>query len=201
MSTTVILTSTDSDIVLSAQLEMIKQAASVKTPMFVSIIGYSNDKSNGTEKADYLLNIGIDYYAAKKKDTDFLANKENLKLIKFGHYQAFGEIAWDEMYKAITGQTVDSRTRSAAQTDAYFRLPGVNNIRIHKETGRVYIDGLVIRKTVKEKGTYKETNSALVTLAKNCIRKSLKCSKYREFAIDKISDVKINGNRIQIFVD
>jgi hypothetical protein len=198
---TVIITSTDSDVVLSAQLEMIRQAAMVKTPKFVSIIGYSNDKSNGTEKSDYLLNIGIDYFGAKKKDTDFLANKENLKLLKLGHYEAFGPFAWDELYKAITGQTVDSRSRSAAQTAAYFRLPGVENIRIHKDTGRVFIDGFVIRKTVRQKGTYKEVNSSLMTLTKNCIRKQLKTSKYREFAIDKITDVKINGNRIQIFVD
>lgn len=175
--------------------QLLTLVSEIKTPSFVRIINYSNDKAIG-ELAHYTINMGISYENAKEKDTEFLKDPENIKSIKFGLFQQFAETARQEMLDANQLKTIDSQVRSEAQIDAYMTI--ANNIRIHKETGRVLIYGLVVAKDVVKEGVYRPVNSRPLTIAKNMIRKELKATKFRQFALDKIVTVKAKGTEITI---
>lgn len=166
----------------------------IKTPSFVRVLNYSNDKGNG-EVADYTINMGITYANAKNSDIEFLRDAANLANIDFGKFKHLAETARMEMLQSALNP---ENRRSQAQTDAYQTV--CPNVRVHKDSGRVFIYGLVVRKDVTVKGSYKAVNSADLTLTKRVIEKLLKTSKFRQLAFDKLDTVKAKGEEIEITV-
>ena len=59
----------------------------------------------------------------------------------------------------------------------------------------LYIDGVCIRKTVIEKGVYKEVKSSQKTLAKRAIEKAanLKMNNYKSFMVGSSENLKLQG--------
>jgi hypothetical protein len=170
----------------------------IETPSFVRILGYSNDKGNG-EVANYTLNIGISYENAKTADALWLANPLNIAHVDFGNIDvAHGQKAWTEMFIAKNKPTNATKNRSEGQTDAYVNI--CPNVRVHKETGRVMVYGLVVSKEVTTVGKYDKVNSSFVTLAKKKIGKNLKTENFRQFAFDKLKTVKLKGEIIEITI-
>lgn len=76
-------------------------------------------------------------------------------------------------------------------------LPGV---KVSNETGEIYIAGFSRQKKVLQPGTYKVVKSSPLTLCKNEERKSLKCSKFREFVVsaDTLETVRANGRELEL---
>lgn len=168
----------------------------IKTPSFVSILNYRNDKG---ELANHLINLGVDYEQAKGKDTDWLKNELNIVEVDFKpELKAFAKEAWSEMLEARTNPKQSTVNRSEGQSDAYVTV--CPNVRIHKETGRIFIYGFGVSKTVLEAGTYKHVNSSGKTLAKKAISKLLKAEQFRQLAFDKIQSVRAKGKEIEIIV-
>ena len=167
----------------------------IKTPSFVRIINYSNDKGQG-EVADYTLNLGVTYENAKEADGIFLLDAENLKSIDFGSVAHVAEVARQEMLEARLAPTKKTVNRSNGQSDAYATL--CPNVRLHIAEQRIFIYGFVVRKDVKVAGTYKAVNSSDVTIAKRKIEKHLKATQFRQFAFDRLQSVKVKGEEIEI---
>jgi len=167
----------------------------IKTPSFVRVLNYSNDKGNG-EVADYTINLGISYDNAKTSDIEFLKNPKNIEGIDFGKaLMPFSEEARAAM---LESRMNPNNKQSKAQTDAYITV--CPNVRVHKETGRVFIYGFVVRKDVKVKGFYDKVQSAPLTLAKKKIEKELKATQFRQLAFDKLDTVKVKGQEIEILI-
>lgn len=82
--------------------------------------------------------------------------------------------------------------------DTYAVIPGLNGVKVHKETGELYVSGLVSHKTVLEAGTYKEVKSRPLTIAKREISKTLGSSKYRQYILRNIEAVTIDGDTLTI---
>jgi len=167
----------------------------IKTPSFVRIINYSNDKGNG-EVANYTLNLGISYENAKQADSVFLLDTENINKVDFGSVAHASVEAWNEMLESRLAPTKKTQNQSEGQTDAYVTL--CPNVRLHIAEQRIFIYGFVVSKEVIKPGTYKAVNSSTKTLAKRKIEKHLKATQFRQFAFDRLQSVKVKGEEIEI---
>lgn len=165
----------------------------IKTPSFVRIVNYSNDKG---EVANYTLNLGIRYENAKESDSVFLLDTENINKVDFGTVAHASHEAWNEMLEACLAPTKQTINRSEGQSDAYVTL--CPNVRLHIGEQRIFIYGFVVSKEVIVPGTYKAVNSSAKTIAKRKIDKHLKASQFRQFAFDRLQSVKVKGEEIEI---
>ncbi len=84
--------------------------------------------------------------------------------------------------------------------DTYVYPVGLSGIRVHKETGALYVNGLIVDKKVIEPGTYKEVKSRPLTLARNAIEKNLPSSKYRMYTLPNVLRAALNGEVLEFDV-
>jgi hypothetical protein len=167
----------------------------IKTPSFIRIMNYKNDKG---EIANYTINLGISYENAKEADSVFLLDTDNIKKVDFGSVAQWSGEAWIEMLEARLAPTKATVNRSNGQTDAYATL--CPNVRLHIAEQRIFIYGFVVSKEVIVPGTYKKVNSSDKTLAKRKIDKHLKATQFRQFAFDKLQSVKVKGTEIEVTI-
>ena len=59
----------------------------------------------------------------------------------------------------------------------------VKGVKVHKDTGVLYLFGLAHQKVVREPGVYKQVNKRPLTVAKDKLRKGLPASRFRQFVI------------------
>jgi len=180
--TTIILTTDEVKARLFALL------AGQQTPTFVSVKNYTNNEG---EVSNYVINIGADYGNAKESDTVFLADAKNLSEIEFGSVAPYSEDARIALLKA----NLKPSNQSIAQTDAYTTI--CPNVRIHNETGRLYVFGFKISKTVLVPVVYPTVHSSALTIAKEKIRKVLKAPQFRQYCLDKLVEIKMQGETLE----
>jgi len=163
-------------------------------------INYTN-KDN--EQSQYLINVGVSYENAKKKDLLSLQNLDVNKIENFKGLDADSIAVLDDAKKALISALIKpNKAQSQAQIDAYSHLS--NGMKIHNETFDLFVFGFKVKKTVQVKGDYKPTEFAFegakpLTRAKNFIRTQLmKSSKYRQFKInaDQLHKMKVAGDTI-----
>ena len=59
----------------------------------------------------------------------------------------------------------------------------VKGVKVHKDTGVLYLFGLAHQKVVREPGVYKQVNKRPLTVAKDKLRKGLPVERFRQFVI------------------
>lgn len=175
------------------------QFAGVKRPMFLGIKAYHSSTSG--EVADHVILTNFSYKNAVKRDMKKLESLTDNQKIDFGIKSGFGMALINEACDKLLQSFVNNQnneTRSAqseAQLNAFTRINEA--VKVHNETGQIYIYGLHISKNVIEAGEYKQVNSRPLTLAQNWLKKELNFStnKYRQFIVDKdmLSAVNLNG--------
>lgn len=175
--------------------QLVTLISQIKTPSFIRIINYSNDKGGG-EVANYTINIGIKFENAKASDKAWLQDEKNLALVDFG--SADIAVHATSARLEMLASHLKQNNQSKAQTDAYETL--CPNVRLHKEKQRIYIYGFVVRKDVIVEGNYKSVDSDTLTIAKRKIGDHLKATKFRQFAFDKLASVKVKGEEIEITI-
>ena len=168
--------------------QIIARLFSQNLPTFVAIQGYTNDSAG--ETANYVINVGVSYEKARERT-----------ITKLNDYLALPGLT--DMYQLAASELLNSAVKNAnpetataasiAQKDAYTHLG--RNIKIHKETGDLFLTGFVVGKKVLVAGTYKEVKSAEKTIAKKKIAKDLKLptDKRRNFKFTKLVSVKMQG--------
>lgn len=177
---------------IALQIKLILEAGKITSPKFVSIKNYRNQKG---ELSNYLFNLGMKYEDQKQKDleqlTGFDTNGDTLL------EQARLELI-DAMVK---NQSDDTRTaQSQAQIDSYIQI--APNVKMHKETGDLYITGFLVKKEVIEAIEYKAVNSRPLTIAKEKVKKLINSitAKYRSMSFTGItisgSEVRLNGGQV-----
>jgi hypothetical protein len=165
---------------------------------FVSIKNYCSDKSDNSEVADIVINVGTSYEKMKISDLETLKKVDVSKLVTENFGQALLEQALAEKIQSIVAPNVN---RSNGQKDAYIKLNSNGTLKYCKETENVMISGVVVRKNVIIKGEFKEVKSKPLTLAKKYLDKvlDLKLAKIRYYKISNIiANVKVSGNTIEI---
>lgn len=174
-------------------INLVKNAVSksITGVSFFSIKNYTN--KNG-ETSNQLINVGINYDKAKAQDLIFL---ENLNLSK-NDLDLKSNISDLEAAKAelIASFIKPNENRSNGQINAYTNL--FSGVKVHNESGQLYIFGFRQNKTVLVEGVYPKVNSSAKTLAKKELQKHLKTNKFVNFAIEVGNTLKANGETIEI---
>jgi len=173
-------------------INLIKKAIenSLTGVSFVSIKNYTNKQN---EVSNNLINVGINYESAKAKDIDFL---ENLDL-KAHDFKSPLDLIKEAKEALIIAFLAPNENRSQGQKDAYTNiLPGV---KVHNETGVLYIYGYRENKTVLIEGEkQKPVNSAPLTIAKNELRKLLRTGKFTQYALEVGNEIKANKETLEL---
>ena len=172
----------------------------------ISINGYSSDKSNNTEIANQLINIGASYQNMIKKDSNIFANVD-LNLIdvdKFNYtsidtakltLEQFKQAVKENLPIALT--ELQAPKKSKETNDIYLNKALVYNLN----TMLLSVIGQQINKVVETKGEFKIVKSSPKTIAKKLIEKQVKSrtASLRRFALDNlINSISINGDKLEI---
>lgn len=176
--------------VITPTLDLLLSFSKVKGARFFALNGYVA-KTTG-EVANHVLNLNVSYANAQAKDLEYLKNLDVATLDSKG----LGKDLMEQAKQALIGSIIaPSKARSEGQINAYTHI--CNGIKVHNETGDIYIHAMAHSKNVLIEGTYKEVKSAPLTIAKNIIKKELKHTKYRNFKLSNTLAAKINGETLE----
>jgi len=192
-------------------INVIITAKTIKGTKFVGIRGYENSKN---EISNQTLLVGYNYPDMLKNDLQKLKELDiNSVIAKYGKEVA--NKAYTELIVALTKLTTSeiekakllenndkTLIRSNAQINAFTTL--AKGIKVHNETNKLYVNGLVVSKTIIQKGVsktiiqkgvYKKVNSRPKTLGKNEIKKlaNLRSNKLRRFIFDSVDNINLQG--------
>jgi len=173
------------------------EAGKITTPRFISIKNYGNKYG---EVSNYIINLGISHKDLLNRDLIFLSfmSPQDFEMPTIAQQHA--QIAYDELIKSLKKNTSNNieehTTASVAAIETYTTI--APNVKIHNETGDIYITGYVIRKTVITPGNYPSRNKRAKTIAKDSMRKFFRTSKHRQFILKNITNIKLNGKELTI---
>ena len=176
----------------AAKVINMAKAAVDKSPTgvsFVSIKGYTNQQG---EVADHVFNIGADYMKAKEADIKFL---QELDLTK-GQWKSDMVTMAKAKAELIQSLTKPDETRSQAQADAYTHI--CKGVKVHNQSGCLYVYGNRVNKVIHKQGEYKSINSRPLTIAKDELRKLLKTGKFRQFIVAECDSFRANSETLEI---
>ena len=175
----------------------------LKSPSFISINNYENSNN---ELSNYTIIANASVENAKKKDLDSLKNCSLETLQKISKEKNLNQ----ETLKTALSELISSAEKNLntdlekrsnqhkGQIDSYINV--CPSIRLHKESVKLHISGFQKSKKILKEGQYPKTNKREKTLCKEAIKKelNLRMIKYRSFHLDKIKNVKITGDTINI---
>jgi hypothetical protein len=159
------------------------------------------------EVSNYLINVGAKYENALESDLIELGNffgKDGInKITQF--VPDVDKITLDEavnemmvsITNALSKEMENKTNQQLGQINAYRYIN--NGIKQHNETNQYYIVGLLVSKTVIEKGDEKKpVKSSLKTRIKNAIKYNfLKHGNFRTFILDHSEKISVNGNTLE----
>lgn len=154
--------------------------------------------------------VGISYSNLLANDLKKLQSETIVKYVnslKKLHDATIVDKAYNELVESLVKRTADEETkeklrlendstiaRSDAQNDAYVTLAK----GLRTKDNLLYINGLVVRKTVLKQGEYKSTKKQAKTLVKDAIKTfaELRELKYRNFKLGSLETLKLQGVKI-----
>jgi hypothetical protein len=186
-------------------LKTIIAVKTIKGTSFVCVRNYTNSKG---EVSNQTFVVGINY--AKLLQNDL----EKMKSLNLAYSQAKSLLAiapketvvkgYNELVTSLEKRTASEKEKaellangdktikaSVAQTEAY--TPIAKGLKAKE--GLLYINGLMVRKTILKSGEYKATKSQAKTIAKNKMKKiaDLRELKYRNFKLGSLENLAIQG--------
>jgi hypothetical protein len=169
------------------------KSALTKTPTGVTFLSLKGYKNSTNEIADHLINIGINYENTKAKDINFL---RTIDLTQYTFKSSLTDIL-TALTELINELDKPDTNRSNGQILAYMSLG--SGLKVHIETGALYIYGYSVNKTIIQQGDDKKpVNSSVKTIAKNELRKLLKTGNFRQYVVNDITTLKGGGDTIEI---
>jgi len=172
-------------------INLVKNAVSksITGVSFFSIKDYCNSFG---EVSNQLINVGINYEKSKQKDIVFLEN------INFADYTFKSSLILLEQAKneLIAAFVKPNENRSNGQIDAYTTI--FSGVKVHNETGKLYVYGYRQSKQVLIEGVYPIVKSKPLTIAKDELRKLLKTGKFTQFSIEVGNTIKANGETLEL---
>jgi len=171
-------------------INLVKEALK-KSPTGVSFISIKNYTNKDGETSNYLFNIGASYANAVKSDIETLTNLD-ITQHEFKQDKTIIEQARLELIESLTRP---NENISNGQKEAYTTL--TRGVKIHNETGYLYLYGYRVNKTVITQGTYKEVKSRPLTLAKKELKKLLKTDKFRQFALQVGNSITTKNDTLE----
>ncbi len=151
------------------------------------------------EVAKYNLVLGASTENLYKKDVVLL--ERMVKLLKGIKAQQHTILAAEELLASRNESLTKGIGNNDAYTnaDTYYYVAGLNGVRVHKDTGVLYVSGLLNKKEVLIAGTpRKKVNSAPKTIAKKKIGYILPSGRYRLFVLPNVTRAALNGDVLEL---
>jgi hypothetical protein len=82
--------------------------------------------------------------------------------------------------------------------NVYEHVATIPNVKIHMETGALHVCGLVEAKETIEAGTFKDVKSSELTIAKRKVEKLLPSGRFRQFVLENVQTVTMDGDTLTI---
>ena len=163
-----------------AELSQLKQGST-----FLTIKGYRDSFS---QVADYSIVFNISYENALKRS---IATIEALDTPSDLEKRAKIELL-ESFNNSLTKM---EETPVEEIDDCYIRFPECGGIKVHKETGALYMFGSLVHRKVLMPGTYPKKNQKPLTIAKNKMRSLTSVGKFRTWKIDasQVDSIKVQG--------
>ena len=176
-----------------------------KGAKYARIIGYSSDKSNHSEIADHTIILNFSYKNMRKDDKETLKNFDiNVVDINKFNYDSIDlngkelNVFKNEVRESLENALyeINNPKKKEVSNDYWINDMLVFNFN----TERLSIVGQGVKKEVVIEGEYKKVKSGAKTIAKKLINKqsNLRVDKYKRFAIDNLSIVKLQGETLEI---
>lgn len=169
---------------------------------FVGIREYKNSKN---QIADHVVIANFSYGNAVEKDLKALKGATDEDIMAIASKGFTPELVRTAIAKLrdafIKNQNPETASAgSVAQSDAY--VPITNSIKLHLESGKIFIYALEVHKHIIAEGEYKPVNSKELTLCQNAVKKHFNFStaKYRSFEVNKeqLCGVNIDGEKFSL---
>lgn len=191
--------------------KLIEQTDKISGCSFVSINAYSSDKSQNSEVAFQLVNIGASYQNMLEKDKGIFEKLNDKNVKKLIDVNKFDYSTIDkngltltqfkaEVKKALPQALEELKApkgKKDTSSDIWLNKALVFNLN----TLRLSIFGQSVNKVVEVKGTFKIVKSAPKTIAKKLIEKQSKgkTQTLRRFALDNlIGNIAINKDTLEL---
>jgi hypothetical protein len=173
---------------------------------YASINSYSSDKSEHSEIANHQIILNFSYENMQKEDKEKLKKLDiNLVDVNKFNYDTIDlngkdiNVYKDEVRNSLAEALEE--LRNPIKKDRVNNDQWINDILVFNwKTKRLSIKGQSLKKNVIVEGDFKKEKSGAKTIAKKLIKKQadLRSDKYRRFAIDNLSIVKLNGEVLEI---
>lgn len=192
---------------MDAVTKLIEATNGVSGVSFVSIKGYSSDKSENTELANHVINIGASYQNMLNKDAVTLDNI-NLDNIDVNNYNydtvdtanlsldAYKQAVKDMLPTALAEMQAP-KAKKDTSADIWLNKALVFNLN----TLRLSIFGQSMTKETVIKGDLKKVKSAPKTIAKKLIEKACKSrtAAIRRFTLDNtLANINLKGETVEM---
>lgn len=169
-------------------MSIIEQLANIRlSSTIITLHGY---KSSRGEVADYQLAFHNSYRNALARS---IAVLEQIKTVSDLQEKARTELL----------ESYSFSLKNLDQEDKFYERVihngnEVKGLKRHKETGKLYLTGSLIRKTVLEPGVVYTPNKRELTIAKDELRKSLPTNKFRQFSLNKdsLESISVEGRTL-----
>lgn len=151
------------------------------------------------EVAKYSIILGADTHTLYEKDVKKL--EKAIRWLKRINAAPHVIQAAEEVLASRTESLTKGVGNNSAYTnaDTYDYIDGLPGVRIHKETGALYVSGLLNNKVVIQDGApRKKVNSAPKTIAKKRLGYVLPSGRYRMFALPNVTRAAINGDVLEL---
>lgn len=191
-------------------LELIEKTNEVSGCRFVSIMGYNSDKSDHTEIANHVVNVGFVYENMKIKHVDKLReiNFNRISVDDFDYdsitipetmtLSQFKERVHNQLHTAYS-ELVTSAVTVPGQSGRQSNDVWLNKVLVfNTHSNRLSIIGEKIKKNVTQRGVFRRPKSSPKTVAKQIIQSHLGMDTYRRFKIANLHSVKINGDTVVV---
>ena len=192
---------------LNKAIKTIVKVKEIKGTSFVGVRAYENKQG---EISNQTFLVGFSYAQMLKKDLNKLISDEVYNMVETLKADNDSELVAKAYNELIT--SLEKRTASEEEKEK-LRLEGDKTIKLSDaqkdaftpiakglkaKDNALYIYGLCVRKTILQKGEYKQTKSQKKTIIKNKIKKfaELKDLKYKQFKLGNLEELKIQGATI-----
>lgn len=184
---------------MSGVAQLIGLIGSGKGAKFASLT-YKTQETG--EVAKHTLILGADTKKLYKKDIAKLEEMLNGDMEPMAR-DAANRVLASRKESLEVGIGKNSKYTHAPQNgDTYTQVDGIPGVKIHKETGIVYVTALSEDKVVLVEGTpRKPVNSKPETIAKKNIEKLLPSSRFRQFILKNVARAALNGDVLVIDAD
>jgi len=191
-------------------MKAIETIVTVKNIKGTSFVGVRNYQNSNDEISNQTFLVGINYANLLRNDLAKLTSiaiKKQVVAMYSDNEKALVKKAYKELVASLEKRTSSEEEKakllmqgdttikqSVAQQEAYTNIAK----GLKAKDGALYIYGLMVRKTILQKGNYPQKKSQAKTIVKNNIKKlaELRELKYKQFKLGKQEELNLQGVKI-----